>query len=116
VLTVCENGYGKRTPVEEFRYARAAAESGSSRSTPASATATWWTSTSSRERLQLMVITNRGQIIRTKVSEVRQAGRNTQGVRIIRLDEGEKVVGVEPVAEPDEVGRRRLSPPRPPSR
>ena len=53
------------------------------------------------EAMELMVITDRGQIIRTKVSEVRQAGRNTQGVRIIRLDSDEKVVAVEPVAEPE---------------
>lgn len=48
---------------------------------------------------QLMVITNGGQVIRTRVSEIRETGRNTQGVRVIRLREGEQVVDVEPVAE-----------------
>jgi DNA gyrase subunit A len=50
---------------------------------------------------QIMVITNGGQIIRTHVSQVREAGRNTQGVRILRVSEGEHVVAVEPVAEDD---------------
>jgi DNA gyrase subunit A len=48
---------------------------------------------------QLMVITNGGQVIRTRVSEIRETGRNTQGVRVIRLRDGEQVVDVEPVAE-----------------
>jgi hypothetical protein len=51
---------------------------------------------------QLMVITDGGQIIRTRVSEIRTAGRNTQGVIVIRLKGGERVVDVEPVAEHEE--------------
>ena len=46
-----------------------------------------------------MVITNGGQVIRTRVSEIRETGRNTQGVRVIRLGDDEQVVDVEPVAE-----------------
>ena len=49
-----------------------------------------------------MVITNGGQVIRTRVSEIRETGRNTQGVRVIRLREGEQVVDVEPVAEAED--------------
>ena len=52
---------------------------------------------------QIMVITNGGQIIRTHIAQVREAGRNTQGVRILRVSEGEHVVAVEPVAEDDAV-------------
>ena len=51
---------------------------------------------------QIMVITNGGQIIRTHVVQVREASRNTQGVRILRVAEGEFVVAVEPVAETDD--------------
>jgi len=50
---------------------------------------------------QIIVITDGGQIIRTRVSEIRQAGRNTQGVIVIRLREGERVVDVEPVSPED---------------
>ena len=49
-----------------------------------------------------MVITNGGQVIRTHVGEIRETGRNTQGVRVIRLREDEQVVDVEPVAESEE--------------
>ena len=52
-----------------------------------------------RDDDQVMVITDGGQIIRTRVGEIREAGRNTQGVRIIRLADGEKVVDVEAVGE-----------------
>ena len=49
-----------------------------------------------------MVITDGGQVIRTHVSEIRETGRNTQGVRVIRLKDDEKVVDVEPMAEAEE--------------
>ena len=62
---------------------------------------------------QIMVITDRGQIIRTSVREVRQASRNTLGVRIIKMDEGEHVVGVEPLAEPEVEGGESIPPPAP---
>lgn len=101
VLSVCANGYGKRTPIDEFRLQNRGgvgiiAIDASERN---GAVVDLDLVTEAEE---IMVITNRGQIIRTKVAEVRQAGRNTQGVRIIRLEDGEEVVGVEPVAEPEE--------------
>jgi DNA gyrase subunit A len=61
-----------------------------------------------------MVITDGGQVIRTRVSEIRETGRNAQGVRIIRLNEGEHVVDVEPVAtEGDEPTGETVRPPPP---
>ncbi|MBL8600768.1 MAG: DNA gyrase subunit A [Myxococcales bacterium] len=101
VLSVCENGFGKRTPLDEFRLQNRggvgiiAIDASERNGMVVDLDLV-------TEAEELMVITNRGQIIRTKVSEVRRAGRNTQGVRIIRLGDDEKVVGVEPVAEPDE--------------
>ncbi len=101
VLTVSANGYGKRTPVAEWR-----AQNRGGKGIIAM-------DTSERNgamvklRLvfpddQLMVITNGGQVIRTRVAEIRETGRNTQGVRVIRLGDDEQVVDVEPVAEADE--------------
>lgn len=49
-----------------------------------------------------MMITNGGTLVRTRVSEVSQVGRNTQGVTLIRTSEGEKVVGLQRIDEPDE--------------
>ena len=49
----------------------------------------------------LMIITDKGQVIRTKISGISLMGRTTQGVRIIRLKEGEKVVSVEKLYDPE---------------
>ena len=57
-----------------------------------------------RERDDLVVITDKGQVIRTSLSEISLLGRATQGVRIIKLKKGEKVVAIEKMAkEADEV-------------
>ena len=49
-----------------------------------------------------MLITTGGVLIRTRVSEVREQGRSTQGVRLINLDEGELLVGLETIVETDD--------------
>ncbi len=49
----------------------------------------------------LMIITYNGQVIRTKISGISLLGRNTQGVRLINLKDGESVVAVEKIAETD---------------
>jgi len=51
---------------------------------------------------EIMLITTGGVLIRTRVSEVREMGRSTQGVRLINLDEGEKLAGLERIVEPEE--------------
>jgi DNA gyrase subunit A len=51
---------------------------------------------------QIMLITTGGVLIRTRVKEVREMGRATQGVTLINLDEGEKLAGLERVVETDE--------------
>jgi len=114
VLTVCANGYGKRTPVEEHR-CQSRGGVGIIAIDASERNGAVVDLDLVTESMELMVITDRGQIIRTKVSEVRQAGRNTQGVRIIRLDSDEKVVAVEPVAEPesDSGSSESLVPPMP---
>jgi DNA gyrase subunit A len=51
---------------------------------------------------EIMMITNAGVLIRTKVSQIREMGRSTQGVTLINLDEGTKLTGLQKVAESDE--------------
>jgi DNA gyrase subunit A len=51
---------------------------------------------------QIMLISDRGTLVRTRVDEVPVLSRNTQGVRLIKLKSDESLVGVSPVAEPDE--------------
>ena len=112
VLAVCANGFGKRTPVEEYRLQNRGgvgiiAIDASERNGDVVDLDLI------DEGDQIMVITDRGQIIRTSVSEVRKASRNTVGVRIIKLDDGEHVVGVEPLAEPEVEGGESIPPPAP---
>jgi DNA gyrase subunit A len=54
---------------------------------------------------QFMCITNGGQVIRTEVSQVRETGRNTQGVRVMMLEESERVVDVAKLAEEEDDAR-----------
>ncbi len=98
VLTVSANGYGKRTKVGEWRTQGRGGKGIIGMDTSERNGALVKLRLVSPED-QLMVITNGGQVIRTRVSEIRETGRNTQGVRVIRLGDEEQVVDVEPVAE-----------------
>jgi DNA gyrase subunit A len=101
VLTVSANGYGKRTKVSDWRTQNRGGKGIIGMDTSERNGALVSLRLVSPED-QLMVITNGGQVIRTRVSEIRETGRNTQGVRVIRLREAEQVVDVEPVAEGEE--------------
>jgi DNA gyrase subunit A len=110
ILTASEHGYGKRTPLEDFpahgrggqgvialqTTDRNGATVGAVQVTPGQ---------------ELMLISSTGTLVRTPVDEVSIVGRNTQGVRLIRLAEGERLTGIEQIDEtlegapdPDEVG------------
>jgi len=49
-----------------------------------------------------MLVTDRGQTLRTRVSEIRETGRNAQGVRVMNVDADERIVAIEPVGESDD--------------
>ncbi len=62
---------------------------------------------------EIMLITDAGTLVRTRVNEISVVGRNTQGVTVIRLDKGEKVVGVDRIAglgdeDEDEIGEELI--------
>jgi DNA gyrase subunit A len=103
VLTACENGYGKRTPVEEYRLTRRGAKGvinikTTDRNGPVVGVKPV------RDGDELMMITKGGQVVRIGVSgELREMGRNTQGVRLLRLDPGDRLVSVARVV-PEEEG------------
>lgn len=102
ILTVCEHGYGKRTLVDGFPvYGRGGQGvigiQTSDRNGPVVGAA------QVSESDEIMLISDKGTLVRTRVTEVSVQGRNTQGVRLIRLKEGEKLVGLEQVDEPEEV-------------
>ncbi len=102
ILTVCEQGYGKRTLVDDFPvYGRGGQGvigiQTSDRNGPVVGAA------QVSESDEIMLISDKGTLVRTRVTEVSIQGRNTQGVRLIRLKEGENLVGLEQVDEPEEV-------------
>ena len=101
ILSVSENGYGKRTRSDEFPvYGRGGqgviAMQASDRNGPIVGAA------QVADGDEIMLISDKGTLVRTRVDEVSVQGRNTQGVRLIRLKDGEKLVGLEAVQDPED--------------
>ena len=98
VLTATENGYGKRTPITEYtRHGRGtkgmiAIQTSERNGRVVAATLV-------EPESEIMLITTAGVLIRTRVAEIREMGRATQGVTLISLDEGTKLSGLQQVAE-----------------
>ena len=93
ILTVTANGYGKRTRTGEYR-AQSRGGKGilTIKASKRNGPVVYSSQVSGQD--ELMIITGHGKIIRLSVSDISVIGRNTQGVRLINLGEGEKVVGV----------------------
>jgi len=98
VLTVTENGYGKRTAIEEYRLqSRGGSGIITAKTTDKNGAVVGVKQVTDED--DVMLITNQGKVIRMKVKEISEMGRNTQGVRLIHLEEGEKVVAFAKLAE-----------------
>jgi DNA gyrase subunit A len=106
MLTVAEKGYGKRTPLAEYRVTSRGGKGvinlkSTDRNGPVVA------ALQVREDSDVMIITGHGKVIRVHSGEIREAGRSTQGVRLLRLDEGDRIAAAaaileeEPAAEPE---------------
>ena len=101
ILTVSENGYGKRTSVEDFPiYGRGGQGVIGMQTSDRNGAVVG--AVQVEESDEIMLISDKGTLVRTRVDEISVQGRNTQGVRLIRLKEGEKLVGIEQVDEPEE--------------
>jgi len=101
VLTVTENGYGKRTEIEEYRIqSRGGSGIITVKTTDRNGSVVGVKQVTDDD--DVMLITNQGKVIRMKVKEISVMGRNTQGVRLIHLEEGEKVVAFAKLAEKEE--------------
>jgi DNA gyrase subunit A len=98
VLTLSEKGYGKRSSSYEYRISGRGGK-GIAAMVVNERNGKLVASFPVEPTDQIMLVTDGGQLIRTTVDEVRVAGRNTQGVRIFRTDEDEKVVSVERIPE-----------------
>ncbi|WP_407332715.1 DNA topoisomerase (ATP-hydrolyzing) subunit A [Enterovibrio sp. 27052020O] len=101
VLTVTENGYGKRTELGQYP-AKSRATQGVVSIKVSERNGCVVGAVQVTEGDEFMMITNAGTLVRTRVAEVSQVGRNTQGVTLIRTSEGEKVVGLQRIDEPEE--------------
>ncbi len=101
ILTVAENGYGKRSPMEEYRLqSRGGKGIITMKATEKTGRVVGVQQVTDED--QLMLVTNTGKIIRLRIKDLRVIGRNTQGVRLIDLEEGERVVSLARLAESEE--------------
>jgi DNA gyrase subunit A len=101
VLVATENGFGKRTALADFRHSgrgtqgvKAIADSARNGKVVAAKLVS--------DEDEIMLITTGGVLIRTRVKEIRELGRATQGVTLISLDDGEKLAGLEKIVETDD--------------
>ena len=97
LLTVCENGHGKRTDLNDYR-SQSRGGLGLINIKTTSRNGKVVTLKAVHDEDELMMITAGGMIIRTGLEEVRTIGRNTAGVRMIRLKPGDKLVATERLA------------------
>jgi DNA gyrase subunit A len=106
VLTATENGYGKRTSIAEYtRHGRGTKGMIAIQQSERNGKVVAATLVQADD--EIMLITDTGVLVRTRVSEIRELGRATQGVTLIGLDEGAKLSGLQRIVEndanPDEV-------------
>ena len=112
ILTVAENGLGKRTEVGEYRITSRGGKGIITMKTTDKTGRVVGVQQVTQDD-QLMLVTNAGKIIRMRIKDIRVIGRNTQGVRLIELEEGERVVSLARLAEKEEeeeVGEEEKSP------
>jgi DNA gyrase subunit A len=101
ILVITDQGFGKRTPLSEFRIqGRGGKGIILIRLTDRNGMVAGIRCVTEAD--QVLLVTEKGIVIRTRVEEIRQAGRATQGVRVIRLDDGDRVVSVAKVIDPED--------------
>ena len=101
MLTVAEKGYGKRTALAEYRITSRGGKGVVNMKTTdrnGSVVATLQVT----EESDVMIITEHGKVIRVHANEIREAGRSTQGVRLLRLDDDDSVAAAAVLHEEDE--------------
>ncbi|HEV2522961.1 MAG TPA: DNA gyrase subunit A [Candidatus Acidoferrales bacterium] len=106
MLTVSEKGFGKRTPLAEYRITSRGGKGvinlkSTDRNGPVVA------ALQVTEESDVMIITEYGKVIRVHANEIREAGRSTQGVRLLRLEEGDKIAAAASILEEQEVAEEK---------
>jgi len=107
ILSISENGFGKRTPLKDYRLtARGRKGVINMKTTPRVGKVVGILSV--KEDSELMIITKQGQIIRIDSSEIRQAGRSTQGVKLVTLEAGDQVAAASLIPDTEANGQEDL--------
>jgi DNA gyrase subunit A len=106
MLTVSEKGFGKRTPLAEYRITSRGGKGvinlkSTDRNGPVVA------ALQVTEESDVMIITEYGKVIRVHANEIREAGRSTQGVRLLRLEDGDKIAAAASILEDSEVAEEK---------
>lgn len=107
LLVVGDNGVGKRTSFDDYR-SQTRGGKGIITMKTTDKTGAVAGAISVKEDDEIMLITNKGQMVRTKVKDIRESGRNTQGVYLVRLQKGDRLQGVARVVETDEKDEEQL--------
>jgi len=108
LLTVCENGYGKRTGLDNYRtQGRGGVGLKNIKTTARNGKVVGLKAVQYKD--ELMLITASGMIIRTGLDEIRSIGRNTQGVRLIKLKPGDELVAAAKIAHEEENNTKEKS-------
>ena len=107
LLVVGDNGVGKRTSFDDYR-SQTRGGKGIITMKTTDKTGAVAGAISVKEDDEIMLITNKGQMVRTKVKDIRESGRNTQGVYLVRLEKGDRLHGVARVVETDEKDEEQL--------
>jgi DNA gyrase subunit A len=104
ILSISEHGYGKRTPLKDYRLtARGGKGVINMKTTERNGKVVAILVV--KEESDLMIITKDGKIIRLEAGEIRQAGRSTQGVRLVKMEEGDAVAAAGVIPESDDNGK-----------
>ncbi|MCL4401417.1 MAG: DNA gyrase subunit A, partial [Acidobacteria bacterium] len=98
ILSISEHGYGKRTPLKDYRLTSRGGKGVINMKTSAR-NGNVVAILSVQEDTDLMIITKDGKIIRLESSEIRQAGRSTQGVRLVRMEDEDRVAAASVIPE-----------------
>jgi DNA gyrase subunit A len=101
ILSIAENGYGKRTPLEDYRLT-ARGGKGVINMKTTNKTGQVVGILSVKEDSEIIIVSQNGKIIRIESSTIRQAGRSTQGVKLVTLEEGDKVAAASVIPDTED--------------
>ncbi len=111
LLVAREDGVGKRTAFEDYRLIRRGGTGVIAIDLPEDGSVAVAGALSVRDADEVMLLTAKGQSVRTRVKEIRETGRGAKGVRLVNLEEGDKLLAIAKVVESDEEEAANSNPP-----